>query len=455
MQIGQQATRQKFILCLIAALWLALWLKTGDLQFLNHERFSKRAQNQYMRPMKVDACRGTILDRNGVKLAESIPAYSYGLNPKKIKNAVDISNKLSCCLGVAPEILAASFESQKGFFWVSRQSNIAVSEKIDSLGIAGLEKVAEFKRYYPLGKTGAQVIGYTDIDGSGIEGCEFFFEKELSGRDGKTTVFRDGKGRSSESLDKPVIETQNGLDIVLTIDSKIQEVADEELDSLLTRTKARWAGAIVMNTSNGEILAMSNAPLFDPNDPASFDSKSLNPAFRRNRLVTDMLEPGSTFKIGAFSEALESGTIDENTMINCENGKMYLAGHTINDTHRLGVVPAKEVLIESSNIGTVKIAEMIGKQRLYTRLRMLGFGVVTGSDFPNETSGNLPNPNTWSKLSLPTISFGQGVAVSPLQLSAAYASVANGGLLVRPHIIKEIKGKNGSARFCFLNAYNT
>jgi membrane peptidoglycan carboxypeptidase len=187
---------------------------------------------------------------------------------------------------------------------------------------------------------------------------------------------------------------------------------------------------------------MANVPRFDPNDPESFNS--LDPAFRRNRLVTDMFEPGSTFKIVAFSEALESGKITETDMIDCMGGSYRIGRHVVNDSHELGAVTAEDVLVYSSNIGTIKVAERIGKQKLYERARLLGFGEVTGSDFPNETRGILPNPRTWSNLSLPTISFGQGVAVSPLQIVAAYAAIANGGELLSPRIISEFRDRSGN-----------
>ncbi|MBT4483264.1 MAG: PASTA domain-containing protein, partial [Candidatus Latescibacteria bacterium] len=253
--------------------------------------------------------------------------------------------------------------------------------------------------------------------------------------------FRDALGRAARSLDKPDIKPQDGLDVVLTIDWRIQEIADEEIEKSVIKMNATWGGIIVINTGNGEILAMSNAPRLDLNDPSYFDSKVFDPNNRRNRLVTDMLEPGSTFKIVTFAEALESGIVHEDDLIDCENGKFRLANHTINDSHKLGVVPVSDILIHSSNIGTVKIAEKIGKHRLYERTRLMGFGAATGLDVPDETKGRLPNPRTWSKLSLPTISFGQGVAVSPIQLAMAYSAVANGGFLIRPYIIKEVKNK--------------
>jgi len=229
---------------------------------------------------------------------------------------------------------------------------------------------------------------------------------------------------------------------VLTIDWRIQEIAEQELEGCLERTKAQWCGALVLDVETGEILAMANVPRFDPNESGPM---SKAPEYMRNRLVTDMFEPGSIFKVVAFSELFETGLLNEDTMINCENGKYIIANHVIDDTHKLGIVPVRDVLIHSSNIGTVKIAEKIGDKGLYERARLLGFGEVTGIDLPYETPGRLPNPRKWSKLSLPTISFGQGVAVTPLQIIMAYGVVANGGKLMEPRIVKEIKAARGSS----------
>ena len=447
MHAGPHITRQKFAFAVLALLWLVLLSKIGLIQCYKHEFYYEKAISQREKPLTLNASRGRILDRNGFELAVSLISASYGIKPDDIDDIDGSAQILSKVTGLSYASIKNTITTQNNFHWLLRKASPKVIERLDEININGLHKIREFKRYYPLAKVGAQLIGYTDIDGKGIEGCELYLNDELMGHNGLSIVFKDAKGRAVPSLDKPEIEQQDGLDVMLTIDWRIQEIVDEEIDEIVSQRNARWGGAIVLDPATGEVLAMSNVPRFDPNDPASFDPSRFDPGIRRNKLVTDMFEPGSTFKIVTFIEALESGVLKEDDPIDCENGKFSISGHTINDTHKLEVVPAREVFIHSSNIGTVKIGAMIGKQKLYERARILGFGTATGIDLPQESPGQLLSPKKWSKLSLPTISFGQGVAVTPLQLVIAYAACANGGYLIRPHVVKEVIGKDKRSGF--------
>ncbi|MCE5250751.1 PASTA domain-containing protein [bacterium] len=436
MHTGSYVTRQKFMLVLVIIMWMRLIAKLVVLQIVNHEGYDLRAYEQRFKPFDIEAQRGRIMDRNGIVMASSSPSASYGIMPSMVKNRVDVVCAVANATGKSIDSVNSMFDNDK-FQWIVRLAEPSVIDKLDKVKSPGLQKQFDFKRYYPLGRVGSQVIGVTDVDGFGIEGCELFFNDDLLGRNGRSTLLRDARGRTEQSLDKPIVKALRGLDVILTIDSKIQDIAEEELETCVSQYKAKWGGAIVLDAGTGEILVMANVPRYDPNDSGTYASK---PEFMRNRLVTDMVEPGSTFKIVTFSEALESGIISEDDMINCENGKYKIAGHIINDTHELSVVPAGDVFIHSSNIGTVKIADMIGKKMLYERARLFGFGEITGIDYPYETPGRLENPRQWSKLSLPTISFGQGVAVSPLQIVMAYGAIANNGALMMPHIVKEVIG---------------
>ncbi|MBN1290921.1 MAG: PASTA domain-containing protein [Candidatus Latescibacteria bacterium] len=436
MYIGPCVSRQQFAIVVFIFMWLILVVKTGTIQLSGHSGYEARALDQRMDPMIIHAKRGTIYDRNGEKLAASRASASYGLMPRKIENPDKAAQLLAQATGQNFVELRKMCTSDKSFVWLARQPDPSIIKRLDILTLEGLTKQFEFNRYYPLGSVGTQIIGLTDIDCNGIEGCELYFNDDLSGRDGRSTLLRDGRNRLSPSLDEPLIEPVDGFDIKLNVDWRIQEIAEEELEVSLLDTKAEWGGAIVLDAGSGEILAIANVPKIDPNHSAIHPKK---PEYMRNKLVTDMVEPGSTFKIVAFTEALDSGIINEDDLINCENGNYRLASHNINDFHKLGVVPARDILIQSSNIGTVKIADKIGKKKLYERARLMGFGEVTGIDLPYETPGSLQNPKEWSKLSLPTISFGQGVAVSPLQIAMAYGAIANGGELLTPRIVKEIK----------------
>ena len=442
MQLGPHVTRQKFLMLLLGMMWIVLVARLWIIQYVDHDGYYNSALNQRVKPFVLKAQRGEILDRNGVKMAVSVESSSYGISPEQIENKRKTARILSQAVNKRYEDIDTMLSSGKSYQWLVRQASSGVIKNLDGLNLAGLHKHKDFNRFYQYGKVGAQIIGITNVDNYGIEGCELYFNDDLMGRDGRSTVLRDAKGKSQPSLDKPVVNSQNGMDVVLTIDWKIQDIAEYELESCLKKTGAQWGGAIVLDSGTGEILAMANAPVFDPNKSRSFNGAH---DIIRNRLVTDMFEPGSIFKIVAFTEILDTGIMTETDMIDCENGQYRIFNHTINDTHELGVVPVSDVLIHSSNIGTVKIAEKFGKKRLYKRARLMGFGEVTGIDFPYETPGRLPNPRKWSKLSLPTISFGQGVAVSPLQLIMAYGALANGGNLMTPIILKEILGNTERA----------
>lgn len=437
MHTGSHVTRQKLLIVILGIMWIVLAVQLSLIQLVKHEDYLKKALKQRVGKYAIRARRGTLTDRNGVAMAVSRVSASYGVSPSQIETRNESARLLAEATGKSYEDVSSILSSDKPFLWLVRQAEPEVMKKLDALKIKGVHKQPAFNRAYPLGKVGAQIIGITDVDGFGIEGSELYFNDSLMGRDGLSTVLWDAKGRAFPTFDDPIIEPQYGLDIMLTIDWRIQEIAERELEGCLERTNARWCGAIVLDAETGEILAMANVPRFYPNESGPM---SKTPEYMRNRLVTDMFEPGSIFKIVAFSEMLETGLLSEDDIIDCENGKYKIANHVIDDAHKLGLVPVRDVLIHSSNIGTVKIAEKIGEKRLYEQARLLGFGEVTGIDFPYETPGRFPNPRKWSKLSLPTISFGQGVAVSPLQIIMAYGAVANGGELMAPRIVKEIQG---------------
>ena len=438
MHKGTHVKRQYASLFIFFCLWAALFARVGFMQLFEHERLHARALDQRVKPMTLKSRRGRILDRHGVEMAICQLSASYGISPQYIQDADESAKMLSTASGMGIRSVRSLVKSDKPFVWLVRQPEPAILKKLDALDLQGFRRHAEYRRSYPLGTIGAHILGFTDIDNKGIEGCELFLNEYLQGVDGRSMLLRDAQGRSAPSLDEPLIDPVHGNDVVLTIDWRLQEIAEEELAETVESTKAKWGGVLMMDAETGDILAMANVPLFDPNNTKKY-SKSGEDDIFRNRLVTDMFEPGSTFKVVTFAEALESGAVTEDDMINCESGKYRLYGHTINDAHKLGMVSARDVLVHSSNIGTIKIAEKIGKKRLYKRARQMGFGEVTGIDVPYESPGVLHSPSEWSKLSLPTISFGQGVAVTPLQLVAAYGAIAHNGELMTPHLVKEVR----------------
>ncbi len=439
MQTGPHILRQKFATVVIVLLWLSLAVRIGAIQIMDHDKLSESAQNQSRANVTLKSSRGCIFDTNGVQLAINLESASYGLRSSAVENPGETARILSDAIGISSAHIRSMMASDKTFQWIVRQAERSVMNKIDTADLAGIEKISNVKRYYPLGMVASQIIGYTDVDDKGIEGCEYYFDSKLAGKNGRSVAKRDARQRLTPTFETPIIEPQNGSDLFLTLDWRIQEIAEEELVAAVEKWNAVSGGAIVMDTGTGDILAMANVPRFDPNDPEYFDKRKFNPKFRKNRLATDMIEPGSTFKIVPFVEALESGVINEKDLINCENGQFKIGRHTIHDSHEMGVVPASEVLIHSSNIGTVKITQKIGEKKLYERARLMGFGEITGFDMLNETPGQLLDPREWSKMSLPTISFGQGISVSSLQIALAYAAIANGGMLLSPKIVKAIR----------------
>ncbi|MFC1650671.1 penicillin-binding transpeptidase domain-containing protein [Candidatus Latescibacterota bacterium] len=416
--------------------------RIGVIQIMNHDQLRDDAKKQSTKNVTLKGKRGNIYDSNGVRLAVNLESASYALRSNEVENNDETVRIISDATGMNGSKIRNMLASKKPFQWLVRQADISVIEKLDKANLKGVEKSPKVKRYYPLGMIASQIIGYTDVDGKGIEGCEYYYNGELSGHNGRSVVKRDAKQRTTPTFEDPIVEPQDGSDIILTLDWRIQEIAEEELVAGVEKWNAASGGVIVLNTETGEILAMANVPRFDPNDPAFYDSNKFDPEFRKNKLATDMIEPGSTFKIVPFIEALESGIAQENDQIDCEKGKYKIGRHIINDSHKMEVVSASEVFIHSSNIGTVKISEKIGKKKLYERARLMGFGEITGFDLLDETPGKLINPRKWSKLSLPTISFGQGVSVSPLQISMSYAAIANGGILLSPKIVKTIRKDN-------------
>jgi len=308
---GPHTIRLRFMLVIMALLWLILFVRIGDIQFFKHEKSLKNAVSQSVKPVTLTASRGRIIDRNNVPLTVNLLSASYGVRPEEVANVGETARILSTAADISQALIETKLASKKPFFWLVRQANASMIRDLDRADIKGLHKLQGSRRYYPLGKVGAQVIGYTDVDGKGIEGCELYVDDDLSGWNGRSRVFKDAKGKEVQSFDRPDVEPLDGLDVALTIDCRIQEIVEEELEETVHRLKAGWGGAIVLNPANGEILAMSNVPRLNPNDPASFTPDVIKSGYWRNRLVTDMFEPGSTYKIVVFIEALESGVLHE------------------------------------------------------------------------------------------------------------------------------------------------
>ena len=407
----------------------------------NHDFLSQYAKRQHDIVIEIPPERGAILDRNLKEFATNLKMPSIYAVPRLMseKERQVLSDKLSKILGLSRSFLLERLNRDKAFVWIKRRTTIAEAEAVRKLNKANLGVIYEPKRFYPHGEMLAHVIGFANVDNIGQEGLELLYERRLAGRLGYRYTKRDALGREMVALEEKLIPALNGARLILTIDQYIQFITEQALDEAFRKYHAESAIAIVMNPKTGEILAMASRPTFDLNRPGGVE-----PAQRRNRPITDVFEPGSVFKIVTATAALNEGKVTLQDTFNCENGEWQVrSSRVIHDVHPYGRLTFPEVLIKSSNIGTVKIAMRLGDKTLYRYIKEFGFGEKTGIDFPGEVSGILHPVDKWSKISITSIPYGQEVAATALQMLRAIAAIANGGHLVKPYLLKEIQNADG------------
>lgn len=420
--------------------FVAVVFRLVDIMLFNHEWFSAKARFQQVRKEIIPVKRGIIFDRRGRELAINLDTESIYCDPAEITSPDKVASALSERINQKPEIILAKLNTDRRFNWIERKVGIEYAQSIKDLKLRGIGFAPEAKRYYPKGSLASHVIGFVNVDNNGLEGVEQKYDRYLAPRSEKAYVFRDAKGNvlsdgQSFSLNREI----KGNNLVLTIDEGLQYILEKSLDAAFLHWKAASATAIMMDPYTGEILAMANRPTFDIND---FSNAAPNQ--RRNRAITDCYEPGSTFKIIAGVAALEEGIVNTDTKFDCSAGYIEVGGKRIKDAHRHGVLSFKEVIQKSSNVGTIKIGFSLGRERLYEYIKRFGFGEKTGIDLAGEVSGWVYSPSKWSGTSIGAISIGQEVAVTPLQVLRAYAAIANGGFLVRPYVVSEVKSPEGN-----------
>jgi len=411
-----------------------LVLRLVQLQAWGRQDYVERAKDQHTKSFVLEARRGRIFDRHSREVATNLKTTSYFVtNQAEVKNPQAVARALSQVAGLNESALYRNLTGRRRFAWLARKLE---AERLQTARLKkpqGVHTVVEMKRYYPMGSVGSQIIGYTDIDNVGIEGGELGLDSHLRGQSGVMVSEVDALVRSLAERGEVLTPPENGADVTLTIDADCQWIAEEELAATVSKYRARAGVAVLMDPRTGEILALAGAPLYDPNRPGDH-----RPEHRRNRAITDMYEPGSTFKIVTAAAALNEGTRRPEDPIFCENGRMAVPGGFIRDSHPLGWLSFREVIEHSSNIGTIKVARTLGDRRLYEYARRFGFDARTGIEFPGEARGLLHHPSVWSKRSLETIAIGQEVLVTPLQLAFAYGAVANNGVLMKPRLIRSI-----------------
>lgn len=407
-------------------------------------KYSQIAQKQYVKKVRSELPRGSILDRNGAILATTLESHSVFLRPKEFQRTPESLQFLRNTLEVSHEELSGKLSGRSGFVWLKRKVTPAKAELIAARNLKGVGIVSEQKRYYPNDSLACHVLGTVGLDNHGLSGIEQNLDSYLSGKPFVMDQLRDGKGRnisgsvlqkalSPENLDK---EPTNS--ITLTLDRALQHIAEKEIRQGVEENRAERGMILIQNPRTGEILAMASYPSFDPNS-FSKGMGSQKGLQIQNPMIGKMFEPGSTFKVVTFSAALEENKLSPGEMINCEEGKWKQNGVTINDHEPEGVISAMEVMEKSSNIGTAKIGIRVGKDAMYQYSRAFGFGTRSGIPMPGETDGLLREPSRWSKASLPSVSFGQEVGVSAIQLINAFSAIANEGILMEPQIIKELE----------------
>ena len=432
---------------LVMALGFALVaLRLVYLQVYESSELAQRAERQQERLVKLEPKRGTIYDRMGRELAVSLDVDSvYGV-PSRIDNPREVARQLSRILHENPRLLERKLAGDKHFVWLSRKVEPSKAEQVKELDSREVGLQAEARRFYPKKTLAGPVLGFTGMDNEGLEGLERAYDKALRGVNGWVLAEKDAVGRTvfpggpgfQYQLPKP------GHDIILTIDEVIQHIVEKELDGALAKARAKGGVCLVMNPMTAEVLALAvrtgagARQAFNPNEP-----QRSRPEEWRNRCVTDSFEPGSIFKPFLAAAALEEKVVHPLERLDCSAGKIQVADRVINDAHRNGVLTFTDVIAESSNVGTIKVALRLGKERFSKYIAAFGFGRRSGIDIPGEVAGMVKDYRLWSGVSIGEVAIGQEIGVTPLQMAAAYCALANGGTLMKPYIVSEVVDRDG------------
>jgi len=427
---------------LLAAGYIGVGVRLVYLQVINRPVLAEKAERQQTRVINLPARRGAVYDRQGRELAVSIEAMSLYAVPDRVENPDALAKRLASVMGEPAGPLRAKLTSGKSFVWLVRKAGPDLPPKVDvsgpNKGVLGW--LPDNRRYYPDKELACHVLGFTGMDNEGLEGLEGFYETAIGGVAGRVITEKDGSGREFLALEEGCVPSKPGTDVVLTIDEKVQYIAEKALDSVMAKHNPISATAIVMESKTGAVLALANRPGFNPNSWQDY-----KPANWRDRAVTDVYEPGSTFKIVTAAAALEEGVVRPTDSIYVGDGEITVGGRTIHDAHKEeGSLSFAEVIQKSSNVGTVKTALKLGKTQLYKYARAFGFGEKTGVDLPGEVKGTLRDVKGWSGVSLASVAIGQEVGVTALQMLTAMNCIANGGELVRPYIVSEMRSQDGT-----------
>jgi cell division protein FtsI/penicillin-binding protein 2 len=436
-----RAGRLAWIMAMLGGL---VALRLLDLQVLRRPFLLARAESQELRKVDVAAKRGNITDRHGEILASSIETESVFCSSKLVKpwERAHVAHELAASLGVNEAEMRRKLAANRPF-WVARGAKLEATAKLREAKLGSLSFNAETRRVYPQGSLAAHVLGFTDVDGRGIEGVERSYQAALGGSSGVKEVLKDARGLEMPNQQSWLKRPVEGSALTLTLDSQLQHIAERELDKAYHKFHAKGAALVLMDPRSGEILAMASEPTYDPSEPSKVSEQ-----VRRNRAVVDTFEPGSTFKAVTAALALEKGVVTPDTPVDCHNGSAEFFGRTVRDhgTDHFGVVPFSTVLAQSSNVGTVEVALKLGPKVMYEGMTRFGFGQSTQVDLPGEAVGMVRPLDKWSPGSMAAIPFGQELSCNLMRIAVTYAALANGGTLVTPHVVKAVVSPSGSSR---------
>jgi cell division protein FtsI (penicillin-binding protein 3) len=432
-----RANKRLYLLAAILAVWAgAICLRLVYLQIFRYGDFEQRAQRQQQRTTEVAAKRGIIYDRAGRELAMSVSVDSVFAVPADIPDLAGTISLVARITRADPRELLAKCQSARTFCWVARKADAETADRIRAMNLRGIYFQKESKRFYPKRELAAQVLGYVGMDDEGLSGIERADDDDLRGKPGRMMISVDARRKWFGSVEK---QPDPGENVVLTIDEKIQFIAERELETAMQQTHAESGTVVVQNPKTGEILALANRPTFNPNM-----ARDITPQKLKDHAVSDVYEPGSTFKLVTIAAALEEKLTRPDEVFDCQMGSIVINGMRIRDSKPHGLLTVAGILAESSDVGAIKIALRLGEERFYKYIRAFGFGQQTGIEVPGETRGLTKPLNRWSKVSIGAISMGQEIGVTPLQLVAMVSTIANDGVWTAPRIIAGTTAPQGT-----------
>ena len=430
----QRSLRRRWLVVgVVALIWMAaVVFRLSYLQLICYAEYFAKAQHQQRRVFEISPKRGAIYDRKGRELAISIPMDSVFGDPTDIKDASLVAGLLSRVLNIPAVEIETKIREAKTPVRLAKKLSPETVQRIDDMNLKGVFFQKENRRVYPQRESLAHALGYVDTDEKGIGGIEYAFDKQIRGKPGRMMVMADGKRRW---YDRSEAAADPGASVTLTVDETIQFIAEKELARGMEETHSTYGTVVIQNPNTGELLALANSPAFDPNNAGSYTDK-----VRMDRAVSAAYEPGSTFKVITMTGALENGVTNPDELIDCQMGSILVAGRLIHDWHPFGVLSVRDVLANSSDVGSIKVAMLLGAPKFYDVIHAFGIGQLTGIELPGENRGILRPVDNWIASSIGSVAIGQEVSVTPVQIISAISAVANGGMLYKPRIVKEIQG---------------